>query len=49
MSERVGRLSALPDDAQDALARASLESETLEEADAYRIAGVTRLTKEIDG
>jgi cell division protease FtsH len=87
MSERVGRLSALPGDAQqayglaaapqtldviegemrrivdecydearrklgehrsqlDALAHALLENETLEEADAYRIAGVTRLTKE---
>ncbi|MEV5611703.1 ATP-dependent zinc metalloprotease FtsH [Streptomyces sp. NPDC052225] len=87
MSEKVGRLSALPNDAQqayglsaapetldtidgemrrivdecyeeacqklrdnrdklDALAAALLENETLEEADAYRIAGVTRLTKE---
>ncbi|MFI8535963.1 ATP-dependent zinc metalloprotease FtsH [Streptomyces aquilus] len=87
MSERVGRLSALPNDAQqayglaaapqtldvidgemrrivdecydeacrklrdhrgqlDALAEALLENETLEEADAYRIAGVTRLTKD---
>ncbi|MGQ4384455.1 ATP-dependent zinc metalloprotease FtsH [Streptomyces sp. SAS_270] len=87
MSERVGRLSALPNDAQqayglaaapqtldaidgemrrivdecyeearrklrdhrgqlDALAGALLENETLEEADAYRIAGVTRLTKD---
>ncbi|MFF9281084.1 ATP-dependent zinc metalloprotease FtsH [Streptomyces griseosporeus] len=87
MSERVGRLSALPSDAQqayglaaapqtldvidgemrrivddcyeeacrkltvhrrqlDALAQALLERETLEEADAYRIAGVTRLTKD---
>jgi cell division protease FtsH len=87
MSERVGRLSALPGDAQqayglsaapqtldviehemrrivdgcyeeacrklrdhrgqlDALAQALLESETLEEADAYRIAGITRLTKD---
>jgi cell division protease FtsH len=87
MSERVGRLSALPGDAQqayglaaapqtldviedemrrivdecydeacrklaehrsrlDALAHALLENETLEEADAYRIAGVTRLTKD---
>ncbi|WP_329334242.1 ATP-dependent zinc metalloprotease FtsH [Streptomyces sp. NBC_00663] len=87
MSERVGRLSALPSDAQqayglsaapqtldviehemrrivddcydeacrklrdhrgqlDALAQALLENETLEEADAYRIAGITRLTKE---
>ncbi|TWV30429.1 ATP-dependent zinc metalloprotease FtsH [Streptomyces misionensis] len=86
MSERVGRLSALPSDAQqayglaaapqtldvidaemrrivdecydearrklrdhrgqlDALAGALLEHETLEEADAYRIAGVTRLAK----
>ncbi|MEU6374722.1 ATP-dependent zinc metalloprotease FtsH [Streptomyces sp. NPDC046909] len=87
MSERVGRLSALPSDAQqayglsaapqtldviddemrrivddcyeeacrklrdhrgqlDALAQALLENETLEEADAYRIAGITRLTKD---
>ncbi|WP_328874090.1 ATP-dependent zinc metalloprotease FtsH [Streptomyces sp. NBC_00287] len=87
MSERVGRLSALPNDAQqayglaaapqtldviegemrrivdecyeeacrklrdhlgqlDALAEALLASETLEEVDAYRIAGVTRLRKE---
>ncbi|WP_326720435.1 ATP-dependent zinc metalloprotease FtsH [Streptomyces sp. NBC_00243] len=87
MSDRVGRLSALPNDAQqayglsaapatldaidhemrrivdecyeeacqklrdhrgqlDALAEALLASETLEEADAYRIAGVTRLRKE---
>ncbi|MEU1007387.1 ATP-dependent zinc metalloprotease FtsH [Streptomyces sp. NPDC088810] len=87
MSERVGRLSALPSDAQqayglsaapqtldvidsemrrivdecyeeacrklrdhrgrlDALALALLETETLEEADAYRIAGITRLTKD---
>ncbi|MEU0675052.1 ATP-dependent zinc metalloprotease FtsH [Streptomyces sp. NPDC006172] len=87
MSERVGRLSALPSDAQqayglaaaprtldviddemrrvvedcyeeairklrdhrrqlDALAEALLEHETLEEADAYRIAGITRLTKD---
>ncbi|MFJ5307761.1 ATP-dependent zinc metalloprotease FtsH [Streptomyces sp. NPDC088350] len=87
MSERVGRLSALPNDAQqayglsaapqtldvidhemrrivdecydeairklrdhrgqlDALAEALLENETLEETDAYRIAGVTRLFKE---
>ncbi|MEV0441633.1 ATP-dependent zinc metalloprotease FtsH [Streptomyces spectabilis] len=87
MSERVGRLSALPNDAQqayglaaapetldtidgemrrivdecyesacrqlrdhrgqlDALADALLENETLEEADAYRVAGITRLTKE---
>ncbi|WP_369233006.1 ATP-dependent zinc metalloprotease FtsH [Streptomyces sp. R21] len=86
MSERVGRLSALPNDAQqayglsaapqtldvidhemrrivdecydqacnqlrehrdqlDALAEALLANETLEEADAYRIAGITRLTK----
>lgn len=89
MSERVGRLSALPNDAQqayglaaapqtldvidgemrrivddcyaeacrkltdhrgqlDALAQALLERETLEEADAYRIAGITRLTKDLD-
>ncbi|MFI8242213.1 ATP-dependent zinc metalloprotease FtsH [Streptomyces sp. NPDC085866] len=89
MSREVGRLSALPNDAQqayglaaapqtldvidtemrrivdecyeeacrklrdhrgqlDALARALLENETLEEADAYRIAGITRLTKDID-
>jgi cell division protease FtsH len=87
MSERVGRLSALPGDAQQAyglsaapqtldvidaemrrivdecyeeacrklrdhrgqltaLAEALLENETLEEADAYRIAGITRLTKQ---
>ncbi|NUP15888.1 MAG: ATP-dependent zinc metalloprotease FtsH [Streptomyces sp.] len=87
MSERVGRLSALPSDAQqayglaaapqtldvidsemrrivdecyeeacrklrdhrgrlDALAEALLENETLEEADAYRIAGISRLTKD---
>ena len=87
MSERVGRLSALPSDAQqayglaaapgtldvidtemrrivdecydearhklrdhrgqlDALALALLEHETLEEADAYRIAGITRLAKD---
>ncbi|QDQ13945.1 ATP-dependent zinc metalloprotease FtsH [Streptomyces spectabilis] len=87
MSERVGRLSALPNDVQqayglaaapetldtidgemrrivdecyesacrqlrdhrgqlDALADALLENETLEEADAYRVAGITRLTKE---
>jgi cell division protease FtsH len=86
MSDRVGRLSALPDDAQqayglaaapqtldvidgemrrivdecydeacrklidhrgqlDALAEALLARETLEEADVYRIAGITRLTK----
>jgi cell division protease FtsH len=90
MSERVGRLSALPGDAQqayglsaapqtldviehemrrivddcydeacrklrdhrdqlDALAQALLANETLEEADAYRIAGITRLTKETEG
>lgn len=90
MSERVGRLSALPGDAQqayglsaapqtldviehemrrivddcyeeacrklrdhrdqlDALAQALLLNETLEEADAYRIAGITRLTKETEG
>ncbi|MFG2124038.1 ATP-dependent zinc metalloprotease FtsH [Streptomyces sp. NPDC048710] len=89
MSREVGRLSALPNDAQqayglaaapqtldvidtemrrivdecyeeacrklrdhrgqlDALARALLENETLEEADAYRIAGIARLTKDID-
>ncbi|MGX1272610.1 ATP-dependent zinc metalloprotease FtsH [Streptomyces phaeoluteigriseus] len=89
MSERVGRMSALPGDAQqayglsaapqtldaidhemrrvvdecyeeacrklrdhrgqlDALARALLENETLDEADAYRIAGVTRLTKDAE-
>ncbi|MER7180359.1 ATP-dependent zinc metalloprotease FtsH [Streptomyces hyaluromycini] len=89
MSEEVGRLSALPNDAQqayglaaapqtldvidtemrrivdecyeeacrklrdhrdqlDALAQALLENETLEEADAYRIAGITRLTKDSD-
>ncbi|MGW5373263.1 ATP-dependent zinc metalloprotease FtsH [Streptomyces sp. NPDC004009] len=89
MSERVGRLSALPGDAQqayglsaapqtldvidaemrrivdecyeearqklrdhrgrlDALAHALLENETLEEADAYRIAGITRLTKDAE-
>ncbi|MCX5331071.1 ATP-dependent zinc metalloprotease FtsH [Streptomyces sp. NBC_00140] len=87
MSERVGRLSALPSDAQqayglsaapqtldviehemrrivddcyeeacrklrdhrdqlDALAQALLANETLEEADAYRIAGITRLSKD---
>jgi cell division protease FtsH len=86
MSEQVGRLSALPGDAQqayglaaapgtldaiddemrrvvdecyaeavrklrdhrgqlDALAEALLTDETLDEADAYRIAGITRLTK----
>jgi cell division protease FtsH len=89
MSERVGRLSALPDDDRqtyglaaaprtldvidgemhrivddcyeeacrklrdhrarlDALAAALLERETLEEADAYRIAGITRLTKDAE-
>ncbi|MCX4697646.1 ATP-dependent zinc metalloprotease FtsH [Streptomyces sp. NBC_01352] len=89
MSERVGRLSALPNDAQqayglaaapgtldtiehemrrivdecyeeachklrdhrgqlDALAQALLANETLEETDAYRIAGITRLLKEAD-
>ncbi|WP_318214599.1 ATP-dependent zinc metalloprotease FtsH [Streptomyces sp. SCL15-6] len=88
MSELVGRLSALPGDAQqayglaaapgtldaiddemrrvvdecyaeavrklrdhrgqlDALAEALLANETLDEADAYRIAGITRLTKDI--
>ncbi|MEV5725633.1 MULTISPECIES: ATP-dependent zinc metalloprotease FtsH [Streptomyces] len=87
MSERVGRLSALPGEAQqayglaaapqtldvidgemrrivddcyeeacrmlrdhrgqlDALAAALLERETLDEADAYRIAGITRLAKD---
>jgi cell division protease FtsH len=87
MSERVGRLSALPGDAQqayglaaapqtldaidgemrrvvdscyeeavrklrdhrgqlDALAESLLASETLDEAEAYRIAGITRLTKD---
>ncbi|WLW51929.1 ATP-dependent zinc metalloprotease FtsH [Streptomyces sp. YU58] len=87
MSDRVGRLSALPNDAQqayglsaapqtldvidtemrrivdecydeacrkltehrgqlDALALALLANETLEEADAYRIAGISRLTKD---
>ncbi|MFF8972080.1 ATP-dependent zinc metalloprotease FtsH [Streptomyces sp. NPDC014995] len=87
MSERIGRLSALPSDAAqayglaaapqtldvidsemrrivdecyeeasrklrdhrarlDALAEALLENETLEEADAYRIAGIARLTKD---
>ncbi|MEV0256414.1 ATP-dependent zinc metalloprotease FtsH [Streptomyces sp. NPDC050732] len=87
MSARVGRLSALPNDAQqayglaaapqtldaidgemrrivdecyesacrqlrehrdqlDALAAALLENETLEEAEAYRIAGITRMAKE---
>ncbi|WP_030566934.1 ATP-dependent zinc metalloprotease FtsH [Streptomyces aureocirculatus] len=87
MSERVGRLSALPNDAQqayglaaapgtldtidgemrrivdecyesacrqlrdhrerlDALAAALLRSETLEEAEAYRVAGIPRLGKE---
>ncbi|USQ83725.1 ATP-dependent zinc metalloprotease FtsH [Streptomyces phaeoluteigriseus] len=90
MSERVGRMSALPGDAQQAyglsaapqtldaidhemrrvvdecyeeacrklrdhrgqlddLAQALLENETLDEADAYRIAGVTRLTKDAEG
>ncbi|MFC9925142.1 ATP-dependent zinc metalloprotease FtsH [Streptomyces sp. NPDC127190] len=90
MSEEVGRLSALPNDAQqayglaaapqtldvidaemrrivdecyeeacrklrehrgqlDALAQALLENETLEEAEAYRIAGITRLTKDGEG
>jgi cell division protease FtsH len=90
MSDRVGRLSALPNDAQqayglaaapqtldvidtemrrivdecydeacrelrdhrgqlDALAEALLANETLEETEAYRIAGVTRLRKETDG
>ncbi|MFC4502122.1 MULTISPECIES: ATP-dependent zinc metalloprotease FtsH [Streptomyces] len=90
MSERVGRLSALPNDAQqayglaaapgtldvidhemrrivdecyeeacrklrdhrgqlDALAQALLANETLEEADAYRIAGIARLHKEHAG
>ncbi|CAM5409066.1 ATP-dependent zinc metalloprotease FtsH [Streptomyces canus] len=89
MSERVGRLSALPSDAQqayglaaapqtldvidsemrrivddcyaealrklaehrgqlDALAEALLASETLEETDAYRIAGITRLKKDTE-
>ncbi|MFE2213214.1 ATP-dependent zinc metalloprotease FtsH [Streptomyces canus] len=89
MSERVGRLSALPSDAQqayglaaapqtldvidsemrrivddcydealrkltehrgqlDALAEALLASETLEETDAYRIAGITRLKKDME-
>ncbi|MCZ0986697.1 ATP-dependent zinc metalloprotease FtsH [Streptomyces diastatochromogenes] len=89
MSHQVGRLSALPNDAQqayglaaapqtldvidsemrrivdecyeeacrklrdhrgqlDALAQALLENETLEEADAYRVAGITRLTKDLD-
>ncbi|MFE2535953.1 ATP-dependent zinc metalloprotease FtsH [Streptomyces sp. NPDC059371] len=88
MSERVGRLSALPNDTQqayglaaapgtldsidhemrrivdecyeeacqklrdhrgqlDALAEALLANETLEEAEAYRIAGVPRTTKEV--
>ncbi|CAL9540798.1 ATP-dependent zinc metalloprotease FtsH [Streptomyces sp. enrichment culture] len=90
MSERVGRLSALPNDAQqtyglaaapqtldaidgemrrivdecyeeacrklrdhrgqlDALARALLANETLDEAEAYRIAGITRLRKDAPG
>ncbi|MEU0209940.1 ATP-dependent zinc metalloprotease FtsH [Streptomyces canus] len=89
MSERVGRLSALPSDAQqayglaaapqtldvidsemrrivddcyaqalrkltehrgqlNALAEALLASETLEETDAYRIAGITRLKKDVE-
>ncbi|MEV5489339.1 ATP-dependent zinc metalloprotease FtsH [Streptomyces bobili] len=89
MSGRVGRMSALPGDAQqayglsaaprtldaiddemrrvvdecyeeacrklrdhrgqlDALAQALLENETLDEADAYRIAGVTRLSKDTE-
>ncbi|MEU1269129.1 ATP-dependent zinc metalloprotease FtsH [Streptomyces sp. NPDC005799] len=89
MSDRVGRLSALPNDAQqayglaaapqtldvidgemrrivdecydeacrkltehrgrlDALAEALLERETLEEADVYRIAGITRPTKDVE-
>ncbi|MEU6810633.1 ATP-dependent zinc metalloprotease FtsH [Streptomyces sp. NPDC046831] len=89
MSERVGRLSALPGDAQqayglsaapqtldvidtemrrivdecydeacrklsrhrgqlDALAQALLDNETLDEHDAYRIAGITRLRKEAE-
>jgi cell division protease FtsH len=89
MSGRVGRMSALPGDAQqayglsaapqtldaidhemrrvvdecyeeacrklrdhrgqlDALAQALLENETLDEADAYRIAGVTRLSKDAE-
>jgi cell division protease FtsH len=30
----------------DALAEALLENETLDEADAYRVAGITRLTKD---
>jgi cell division protease FtsH len=88
MSEQVGRLSALPNDAQqayglaaapgtldaidaemrrvvdacydeacrklrdhrerlDALAEALLAGETLEEAEAYRIAGITRLRKDV--
>ncbi|WP_394429963.1 ATP-dependent zinc metalloprotease FtsH [Streptomyces sp. SGAir0957] len=87
MSQKVGRLSALPNDAQqayglaaapdtldtidremrrivdecyqeacdtlrenrarlDALADALLENETLDEADAYRVAGITRLVKD---
>ncbi|MFE0177334.1 ATP-dependent zinc metalloprotease FtsH [Streptomyces sp. NPDC059002] len=87
MSERVGRLSALPNDAQQAyglaaapetldaidgemrrivdecyesacrqlrehrgqlddLAAALLENETLEEAEAYRVAGITRMSKD---
>ncbi|AOR31856.1 cell division protein FtsH [Streptomyces fodineus] len=89
MSEEVGRLSALPNDAQqayglaaapqtldvidtemrrivdecyeeacrklrdhrgqlDALAQALMANETLEEADAYRIAGITRLRKDVE-
>ncbi|WP_245239360.1 ATP-dependent zinc metalloprotease FtsH [Streptomyces sp. MZ04] len=89
MSERVGRLAALPNDSQqpyglaaapgtldaidhemrrivdecyesacrqlrdhrgqlDALAEALLANETLEEAAAYRVAGITRLTKDAD-
>ncbi|MEU7059651.1 ATP-dependent zinc metalloprotease FtsH [Streptomyces sp. NPDC046197] len=89
MSEQVGRLSALPSDAQqayglsaapqtldvidaemrrivdecyeeacrklrehrgqlDALTEALMENETLDEADAYRVAGITRLKKETD-
>jgi cell division protease FtsH len=89
MSMHVGRLSALPNDAQqayglsaapqtldsidtemrrivdecyeeacrklrdhrgqlDALAAALLENETLEEADAYRVAGITRLKKDVE-
>ncbi|NED72119.1 cell division protein FtsH, partial [Streptomyces sp. SID9944] len=89
MSEHLGRLSALPNDSQqayglaaapqtldaidtemrrivdecyeeacrklrdhrpqlDALAAALLENETLEEADAYRVAGITRLKKDLE-